>query len=225
MSRSSRVMLGISIVLLWSCIVDAASLQISLTEANVRNRLLRATPNSRLLVSDLPWDRGNAPASASLVRRSIFARESVVHVMTDTGEQLVRPHQLPIFVGTVVGDPDSLVILALPAGGVLHIVVTSPHGVREFERTGREDSWHTLSSEQVESGPRFQCRNDELVQPTRPIAIHDIIADEEKSAGRVTTYAATVAIETDHEFYQLFNNVTAATDYLGIVIASASALK
>lgn len=224
MSRSSRVVLGISMVLLWSCMVDAASLQISLTQANVRNRLLRATPNSRLLVSDLPWDRGNAPASASLVRRSIFARESVVHVMTDTGEQIVRPHQLPIFVGTVVGDPDSLVILALPAGGVLHIVVTSPHGVREFKRAGQEDSWHTMSSERVESGSGFRCFNDELVQPAEVVPIDDIIAGEEKSAVKVTTYEATVAIETDHEFYQLFNDVTAATDYLGTVIASASAI-
>ncbi len=186
-------------------------------------RLAAVPDGARVTVDDLPWERGNAPAAAVLWRRDVFEPSSRVHLMTDHGEVLLEPHRLPVFVGTVAGDPGTAVVMTLPANGEARVLAIGRGGVQEYRRAPDSGRWEAAPKAAPPGGGTFHCRTDEL----GPVPVLDFTGNaflEGKAAGRVTTYRARVAVETDYEYYQLFNDTTAATDYIGTVIAASSAI-
>lgn len=198
---------------------------LSLQDAAVGVQLQTMPLGGTMLVTDLPWEEGNRPASAIVRRAEVFSDASRVHVMSEGGEKVVVPRRLPVFVGSGLEDPDTTVVMTLPAGGGLHVLAISPHGVHEYRRAGKARGWESAPERLREDQGRFVCTADELFDPPH-VPVEESEWDRTKSvpSPTLTTYRATVAIETDYEFYHLFNDTTAATDYLGTVIAAASAI-
>lgn len=77
------------------------------------------------------------------------------------------------------------------------------------------------------SGQGFSCGNDKL--PATPPTFEDLVASPAAPGpafmeAALPAYTARIAIETDYEFYRLFNNSAAATAYIGNLIGYASTI-
>ena len=132
------------------------------------------------------------------------------------------------FTGVVVGDPDSLVVLALgksvrgfiATGG--RIAVLGPGKDPYGDAPSGGTFVRTLSPElDVPDALRlFTCETDRLPVPP------DALAPSSGPAAPLSTtmYYAGIAIETDYELYAKFNSVTGLTRYVGDLFAWSSAV-
>lgn len=179
---------------------------------------------------------GGEPAAFVLERFQVFTEDARITVHGEGGETVLPAPAHAWFRGVVEGRPGSRVFLTVQEDGTTQGVVSDAGGFyliggeevpAKALRTGplemrRVDPVLLKSS----SGAGFSCGNDKL--PPAPPTFEDLVAaaapEPAFAEKAVAAYTARVAIETDYEFYQLFNNSTAATTYIGNLIGYASTL-
>jgi hypothetical protein len=160
------------------------------------------------------------------------------------GKERVLPRpKNTYFRGTVEGEPESRVFLAVLEDGAVQGIVK--RGER-LDFLGSEDAPERMGEGPLRmrevtpfaldtmSNPQFACGNAEL--PEQPRSIDQMLAEQLTSTGGLNvqtpvaqalalpTRTARVAIETDFEFYQLFNNTATATNYIGNLLGYDSAI-
>jgi hypothetical protein len=193
---------------------------------------------SRLRLEGVQVD-GEAVAF-SLERFEVFASDAEITVHGPDGDQVLPAPANAYFRGVVEGKPESRVFLARLADGNAQGIVAD---AGETYLIGGDDApvkalGAPLEMRRVEpallkSGRSgFACAQDQLPKgPGNTLPAHLDLGDISAAAAAapdlakaVATRTARVAIETDFEFYQLFNNSATATTYIGNLIGYISTI-
>jgi len=176
-----------------------------------------------LTVFDLELDQvGNT--SLELERFAVF--DPNARLVVDGGYSVAPPTDA-YFRGRVAGLPDSIVVVAIPEQGEPRGIITDDSGV--WLLAG--NSGHSapgLANRKIDleteiGGKPFACGNEQLnIDPAGLAAGEDEGEPVTGSLAPNVTHTARVAVETDYEYYALFNNVDAANQYMGDIFAYAS---
>ena len=239
MRWNSKGMILTGCVLLAAGPVRAAGSKVGLPVIQSRDfaSMAAAMPvGSHLRLENVAVSDGNAPAALELERFRVFAEDAKITIHGDGGDQVLPAPANAYFRGTVAGKPESRVFLAQLEDGTTQGMVTDAEA---FYLIGGDDTpakalGTALEMRRVDPvllkssrNQGFKCAEDQLpgghaaLAKDLDLGLADVAAPlPEKSAA----FSARVAIETDFEFYQLFNNATTATNYVGNVIGFDSAV-
>ncbi len=187
-------------------------------------------------------DTGEA-ASFDLERFEVFARDAKITVHGDGGDRVLPAPANAYFRGTLTNRPESRVFLARLVDGTTQGVVSAPEGTYFIGAGGTPEAKSlggTLQMHRVDpvllkasrASDNVTCGNAKLPEAGAGNKILDFgsvaalspTAPVEKSVGASSTalYTARLAIETDYELYQIFNDPTAATNYIANLVGFSS---
>lgn len=195
-------------------------------------------PGGRLRLSDVEEEGSSRTSTFLLERFEVFAPDATITIHGKGGSARVLPAPANRYYrGTIEGESDSHVFLAVLAdgrvegivrrGGQLHFIGDESAPARLSD--GRLWMRPVLPWALEPAGGRgFVCRNEDL--PASPLSLAEVLSSGETvsaalpatAGGTTPAYTARVAIETDFEFYQLFNSSVNATTYIGNLIGYAS---
>jgi hypothetical protein len=167
-----------------------------------------------------------------LERFEVFARDAQIVVHGVGGDEVLPPPANVYFRGVVDGKPESRAFLAKLADGRTQGVISEDDDVYLIGGDGAAAKalGGPLEMRRVDPvllkasrGEAFNCGNAQLPAAAGkgPVLSLGGAALPEKAAA---AHTGRVAIETDYEFYQLFNNSTTATTYIGNLIGYASTI-
>ncbi len=237
----SRTIVTGSILMLAAETATAGDLSLPRVQSQNLARAAALMPvGGRLVLQDVQRTDTGEPAALVLQRFQVFAADAEITVHGEHGEEVRPAPDNAYFRGEVEGRPGSRVFLAVLEDGTAQGVVTD--GEESYLIARQEEGakslgapleMHRVSPSALKSGrPGFSCGNDKL-PPALEGALESLSLGE---AGEVATletsaepaelpaYTARVAVETDFEFYQKFNNSTAATNYVAGLIGYASTI-
>jgi hypothetical protein len=181
-----------------------------------------------LRIEGVPFD--GATTALELERFEAFAPDAQVIVAGDGQEVVLPPPDNAYYRGAVEGDLGAVAVLtASRTGEVRGLIVKNgvPWIINENEPKGHGQG---LSTRRVDLGRPFadhvfRCATDDSLRSPVPLGAAGAADAAATSADTaLVNYTARVAVETDFEFFQLFGNETAATDYVGDLFAYASTL-
>ncbi|HEY3567547.1 MAG TPA: M12 family metallo-peptidase [Thermoanaerobaculia bacterium] len=181
------------------------------------------------------------PATFDLERFEVFAKDAKITVHGDRGDRVLSPPANSYFRGTLKDRPDSRVFLARLADGSTRGMVSAPgetyligadSAASEAKALGGPLMMHRVDPVLLKSSRRdtATCGNASL--PEGPgnkmldfgdVTASPALAEKATAAGTTTAlYTARIAIETDYEFFQIFNDATVATNYVANLVGFAS---
>lgn len=177
-------------------------------------------------------------AAFALERFQVFADDAEITLHGDGGRKTVLPApKNSYFRGTVEGEADSRVFLALLAdgttqgivsrGGDTYLIGGDPTAVKAL---GAPLAMQRIDPLMLKSARNagFTCGNEKLPlnHPFEDLVPRTASASPlaKVATGALPAFTARVAIESDFEFYSLFNNPTTATTYVGNLIGYASTI-
>ncbi len=179
---------------------------------------------------------GSKTVTLTLERFQVFGKRTQITLHDDRGAHPMPAPGTAYFRGTVKDESGSLAMISVTEQGDLRGLVQTRHG--HWIVGGDADDPATpffLETVQLEtdllanSALPFECANEVLTELTDPAFDERPVVDPSATKAVMakalqTQYVATVAIETDHEFYNKFGSGTAAAEYIGDLIAYASTL-
>jgi len=174
----------------------------------------------RAIVREFPLPDG--PVDLDLVRVDVLAPGARLIVVDERGPRAEAPPAFRAFRGSVVGDPDSAVVLSLFDGLIAGTIRTA---AGDFVVGSRPDA----------DGPGLWPR---ALDPDRPRATYcagDLVRPAEApvpgtgppqaaAAGGAALLVASVAIDASYDWYLRFGSIPAASGYILSLIAQASAM-
>lgn len=178
------------------------------------------------------------PAAFALERFQVFTPDAKITVHGDEGETVLPAPDNAYFRGTVEGEPGSRVFLAALADGTVQGIITRQGDyfmIGSDEDAAKARIGGSLEMRRVDPvtlkagrGGAFNCGNDKLPLslPAGESLGLGLAPEEETSPAKLAgvLHTARVAIETDFEYYALFNNTTNATNYIGNLIGYSSTI-
>jgi hypothetical protein len=197
----------------------------------------------RLQVTSVEVPATSETIALDVERFAVFAADAEIVVHGDHGEKHMRPPANTYFRGTIAGEAGSRAFLEVHPDGHTRGIITraddasflidsaeenAPAGTRPRLRAERADAALLKTA-----GEPFKCAEDQLPAVARDASGFDILDGPPAKTGNVSSstvaaglplHTARVAIETDFEYYQRFNNVTSATNYIGNLIGYASTI-
>jgi hypothetical protein len=189
----------------------------------------------RVRLSGVETDLGERSAFL-LERFAVFAADARIVIHSDEGDVVKRAPANVYFRGTVEGEADSRVFLAVLADGTAQGVVTrgeETYLIGDDEAPVKAQGPRPLEMRRVDPvllktsrGDGYTCGADKLPQNMHPL--EDLVPGAapggaiKATTAALPAYTARVAIETDYEYYARFNNTTTATNYVGSLIGYAS---
>lgn len=221
----TRPLLHLAIALLLPALVAAAP------AADARGALRAVAPGGALLVSGIPDVITGEVVDLELTRFEVLAPDARTVVHDDNGVRVLPPPATLFFRGRIADEPGSRVVLALHEGGDFRGLAFSDgelrllgHGSPEAAAAGRLEARHVEAIELTTRRP-FRCELEKLGaagielpgSATRLPRGETLVPD---SPGHTAVYA----VEADYEFYQLFGDASAATDYIADLVAFLSML-
>jgi len=166
-----------------------------------------------------------------LTRFEVLAPEARVVVHDDGGARNLPPPVTLFFRGRIAGEPGSRAVLALHETGDFRGLALASgelrllgHGSPEAAATGRLEARRVEAIELATRRP-FRCELEGLGAAGIELpgsATH--LPAGEALVPEAPGYTAVYAVEADYEFYQLFDDATAATDYIVDLVAFLSML-
>jgi hypothetical protein len=203
----------------------------------------RLAVGSRLRLENLQVANSGETRALVLERFEVFAKDAQITVHGDGGDKVLPPPANVYFRGVVDGKPESRAFLARLADGRTQGVISEADDVYLIgddgvaaKALGGPLEMHRVDPVLLKAarGEAFNCGNVNTRIPglTGKGAALDlggipgsITAPQEKEvAAGAPAHTARVAIESDFEFYSLFNNSTTATNYVGNLIGYASTI-
>jgi hypothetical protein len=198
-----------------------------------------AAMGSRLRLEGVAVPEGDAPVAFDLERFQVFAADAEITLHGAGGR--VRRMAAPAnayFRGVVAGRPDSRVFLArLATGGVQGVVsdagetyLIGADGAPAAKALGGPLEMHRVDPALLKSSRGGSaCGNVDLPpgpgnEPMLDLGAPGADPLEKSIAGAALTATRTarLAIETDFEFYQIFNDATLASNYVAVLVGYAS---
>jgi hypothetical protein len=194
----------------------------------------RALPRGgRLVVEELLLGPDGPAVAVGVERVRVWSEDAEIVVHRAAGEERHTPPDTAWMLGTLVGESDSRVVLAVPGEG-------PPRGLlfrggrtyvlgAEGEDVARGRGGLVARQARTPPGAPFDCQLGDLAPPEELLgAFADAPPPVElrhlAEAATTPTHTARVAVETDWELFQRFGSAAALTDYVGDLFASISAL-
>jgi hypothetical protein len=195
----------------------------------------RLAVGSRLRLENVQVADTDESRALVLQRFEVFARDARITVHGDGGDKVLRAPKHAYFRGEVEGRPGSRVFLARLEDGRIQGMVSEEEGAvylvggdgTAAKALGGPLAMHRVDPVMLKSsrGEGFTCAEDKLPKGSAATPVADFASAApalvEKAAA---AHSARVAIESDFEFYQLFNNTATATTYIGNLIGYASTI-
>jgi hypothetical protein len=196
---------------------------------------------SRLRLEGLQVADSGETRALLLERFEVFAKDAEITVHGDAGDQVMPAPAHVYFRGEVEGAPGSRAFLARLEDGRVQGVVSEGEEVyliggddaAAAKGLGGPPTMRRVDPVLLKAsrGEAFNCGNAQfpgLAGKGQAPGLGDLAgitapAAKETVAG-TPAHTGRVAIETDFEFYQIFNNATAATTYIGNLIGYASTI-
>jgi hypothetical protein len=231
--RLRKLTFATAAALLWAAASPArVSVPLAQEVADAVSGPVRA--GERVVVPRLTLDDGST-VSLDLEAFEVFAPGAAIIEYTDKGPRRLRPPQDRYFRGSVIGDLDSVVVLASGAKlrgfvytkGQLYTIAPD-RDVYANDLPDRVAQLRMIDPERDRpaDAPVFRCDAESLPIPpaeTRgvtafgtPISVQPMWTS--------TVYTVNLAIETDYEFYQKFGSTSGELRYIGDLTAAASAI-
>ena len=211
---------------------------------DLRERAALVEMKEMFVIEDIDVEGADVAGDLILERFRVFGPSAEVLVHGPRGVERMAPPENLYFRGYLRGDPSSRAVVTVRENGGIRGVVLN--GERTFmlsdersdPRGGGPMAMRSLSAAELDQSSRpFAC-SAELLQggqslrqllPTpqalpKPLPLPgDPFADDGPFLAELgTSYALTIAIETDYEFYQLFGNAGDATDYIADLMSYVS---
>ncbi len=177
-----------------------------------------------LRLEGLPLESDGPPAALELKRFRVFAPDARVVVYGSAGGTTLPAPGNGYFRGQIDGLPESrAVISVLAAGGVRGLISHDNRIWMLGNAKGAKGPADTLTVREIAAtelaGRPYLCGTESLPEPPP----QQIAAKVPQQQAGATSYTARVAFETDEEYLALFGgNTTAATDYIGDLVAYGS---
>ena len=238
-SLNRSILAGCALLLAASPTVAASGGSWIVESRDFSRQAAKAALGAKLHVDNVEVADTGEAASFALERFQVFADDAkiTIHGAGGTAKVLPAPANA-YFRGSIDGEPDSKVFLTVLADGTAQGIVKR---AEETYLIGGEEApvkalGAPLAMRRVDPalmkagrGEGFACAADKLPQNQRPL--RDLLASDVSAAPKADVAAAgtvlhtaRVAIETDYEYYSIFNNTTAATNYVGSLIGYASTI-
>jgi hypothetical protein len=167
-----------------------------------------------------------------LTRFRVFAEDAKIVVHTAEGDLLQPIPDNRYFHGKVVGEPNSIVVISMLEGGEVRglIVDSGSYWVFSGDTINKSLS-STIRIREIEptvelehKAQAFSCGTDDL-HPLPPLPSKDDLDPPTRVHLKSSvSYTAKIAVETDHEFFNLFGNSTDAANYVADIIAFGSSI-
>ncbi|HKV06867.1 MAG TPA: M12 family metallo-peptidase [Thermoanaerobaculia bacterium] len=205
-------------------------------ESAALSQAVAATLSGGGLLLDGVEVAGTGETTAFVLERfDVLTSDAVIIVHGEDGEIRLPAPKNAYFRGGVDGEPGSRVVLSVLEDGSVEGIVTRDSGLYLIGGDGEEAEkalggpllMHEVDPISVKTANGgFTCGNDKLPRITDPLAALGAPEPDAPSAvlEKAASYNARVAIETDFEYYQKFNNVTNATNYAINLLAYASTI-
>lgn len=231
--RSLKVALGIASTLLWA-VAAAARVPVPLARDVASQLSGPVRAGERVVVPRLTLDDGSE-VSLDLEAFEVFAQGATIIEYTESGSRLLPPPADRYFRGSVIGDLDSLVVLAsgsklrgfVQTHGTVYVIAPE-RNVYDDDRPDPVSHLRQLDLERDRpvAMPPFHCGAESLPTPTpesgtvtafgMPIFVQPMWTS--------TVYTVNLAIETDYELRQQFSSTDEEIRYLGDLTAAASVI-
>jgi hypothetical protein len=201
----------------------------------------------RLRVTDVDAPATSETLAFDVERFEAFTADADIVVHGDGGRETHLGRPLTVFLkGSVSGEPGSHVLLSIEADGATHGIITRHSDVDDdyylidttSEPRAKGAAPARLHAERVDRAllksrqQPWQCDAGSLPQTQathepRTLAggsadLDSILQETAALPVKSVSHTGRVAIESDFEFYSLFNNVGNATTYIGNLIGYAS---
>lgn len=192
-----------------------------------RPTLARLRVRERAVVRDFPLGRTRT-ADLDVERFEPFRPDARVEVVAADGVRSLRLPDRAYFRGTVVGEPDSHVVL-VAAPSRVHGFVVSAGDVFPFgpDRRGGHRSYALRDADPTKDPPpKDFCAND-LTPEAVAIPASELLASAGPALAADTSASlkqADIALETDQELRAHFTSDAATLDYLASLAAAATSI-
>jgi hypothetical protein len=166
-------------------------------------------------------------ADLELERFQVFTADA--KIVVDDGRVLPVPDHA-YYRGSIHGQPENVAVLVIPASGVPEGMILGPQGIWKIGKTALADRLQVskIEKEELESLKEFRCDADKLSADLRRPDDQGRMASASPAVPvartNIASYTARVAVETDYEFYALFNDADAAASYVGKLFAYVSSI-
>ena len=190
-----------------------------------------------LLLENLQLDGEAETQSIDLERFEVFANDATINVHSKNQNVVSQPIKAAYFHGRIRGRDDSLAVLTVEASGKTGGIVQLGDRIWIIsDGTGGLKKAIKLKSSVLQQHTRLlglgsepmSCGLDDLkkTQKLLPLSSQNNALPNEPSLPLSTgqLYKATIAIETDGEFYALFGNAANASQYIANLFAYASSI-
>lgn len=191
------------------------------------------TDARRVRLTDVPWPgpAGEERLELELERWQAMSPDMVWAVDgVASGGRGDIDRQLFLYAGRVSGEPDSYAYLALAETGSLGWISRGTETVHLLSGPDERGSWERpqvflvhQSDPSLPESPGFTCGTPPVVGLLAEVAPVPPGPPGGKSGSRADPiYECLLALETDWQFFQLFGNVTAATNYAVALFGAVS---
>jgi hypothetical protein len=194
---------------------------------------------SRLRLENVQVANTGESQALVLERFDVFTKDAKIIVHGDGGEKVLPPPANAYFRGVIDGRPESRAFLARLEDGRTQGVISDGDDVYLIgaDATAAKALGGPLEMHRVDPvllkaarGEAFTCGNSQIPGLAGKGAVAVDLGDgtaapqAKETAAGAPAHTARVAIETDFEYYSLFNNVTNATNYATNLIGYASTI-
>ncbi|MCB1793562.1 MAG: hypothetical protein KDJ70_03865 [Candidatus Competibacteraceae bacterium] len=213
---------------------DLAVLSVASTQADFASLARNLPVGRQIVLEELPISGMRGHQRLLLKRFSAFAPNALI--VNSKGERLSVPNNA-YYRGQVDGFPDSIVMMTIPEQGQPRGLIFASNRIMILEGrpSGEVAGFDTREVDiQTELEPlskEFKCDSEKVHNPEnlflkkilRNPDLNKELPDKSEKVNPIG-YTINVAVETDYEYYALFNNQTAALNYLSDLIAYASVM-
>ncbi len=219
-----RLLLGLGLAILLPSSVLAVG------AAATRDAARAVVAGGTLLVEGVPDVVSGERIDLELRRFDLFSPEARVVVHGADGDRTLPPPATLFFRGRLAGRAESRALLIVHEDGELRGVVADGPEVRmlgqDSERARSGGGLEARRVDAIDLGTRkpFRCALAELGAAGRVFPEADPDAEGDSVVPETPGYTAVYAVETDFEFYSIFNNSVDATNYITDLMAFVSML-
>jgi hypothetical protein len=215
-------------VMVLAALLLAPVQQTAAAQADVMTVTLSMPVGGTLSVQGMQQVAGGMDSTLELERFQVFTADA--KLLAD-GKELPLP-AAAYYRGAVPGAPQSTAVLVVPASGPPQGMILGPAGMWKIEQQqgapAGELTARKLEQAELEPLRQFHCGATGKELDVRHLtgsgrAASAVPATGEAAAATVSRVAR-VAVETDYEFYALFNNTSTATSYVGALFAYVSSI-
>jgi hypothetical protein len=214
--RRTPAVVASALVLVASAALAAPRVTVPANDVAFDRAARGVDPRGTLVVEGVLLAGESATSTFELQRTEVWRANARIEI----DGRPVPPPRTIYFRGAVVGEPGSTVLLSVRERGAVAGYVLKSGGAWAF---GKERGQGALRSRRASEEIRepFDCGTDRLVPFEQRTAGGDEPASTPTTSSASTIfdqpYVATIAVESDYEYYAKFGNTTAALDYMGDV--------